>query len=135
MTRLLLADVTVTRNAKTITCNMRWQGGQDHTITLPAPKTAWELRQTPPHVVEAIDQLLDHHTHAEIAAILNARGHTSGEGRPFNPPIVAIFTQAVSSAIPPGKTIHPAAARGSIAGPEPGLLNRMGPIYRTGSPR
>ena len=29
MTRLLLTDVTVTRNAKTITCNMRWQGGQD----------------------------------------------------------------------------------------------------------
>ena len=26
MTRLLLTDVTVTRNAKTITCNMRWQG-------------------------------------------------------------------------------------------------------------
>jgi cell division septation protein DedD len=88
MTRLLLTDVTVTRNAKTITCNMRWQGGQDHTITLPVPKTAWELRQTPPHVVQAIDQLLDHHTHAEIAAILNARGHTSGEGRPFHPLIV-----------------------------------------------
>jgi hypothetical protein len=56
MTRLLLTDVTVTRNAKTITCNMRWQGGQDRTITLPVPKTAWELRQTAPHVVEAIDQ-------------------------------------------------------------------------------
>jgi hypothetical protein len=88
MTRLLLTDVTVTRNAKTITCNMRWQGGQDRTITLPVPKTAWELRQTAPHVVEAIDQLLDQHTHAEIAAILNARGHTSGEGRPFHPLIV-----------------------------------------------
>jgi hypothetical protein len=37
MTRLLLTDVTVTRNAKTITCNMRWQGGQDRTITLPDP--------------------------------------------------------------------------------------------------
>lgn len=87
MTRLLLTDVTITRNAKTITCNMRWQGGQDHTITLPVPKTAWELRQTPPHVVEAIDQLLDHHTHAR-ACLLNTRGHTSGEGRPFHPLIV-----------------------------------------------
>jgi hypothetical protein len=88
MTRLLLTDVTVTKNAKTITCNMRWQGGQDHTLTLPVPKNAWELRQTAPHIVEAIDQLLDHHTHTEIAAILNARGHTSGEGRPFHPLIV-----------------------------------------------
>jgi hypothetical protein len=88
ITRLLLTDVTVTRNAKTITCNIRWQGGQDHSLTLPVPKTAWELRQTAPHVVEAIDELLDHHTHAEIAAILNARGHTSGEGRPFHTLIV-----------------------------------------------
>ena len=88
MTRLLLTDVTVTRNSKTITCNVRLQGGQDCTLTLPVPKTAWELRQTPPHIVEAIDELLDHHTHAEIAAILNARGHTSGEGRPFHTLIV-----------------------------------------------
>ena len=38
-----------------------------------------------PHVVEAIDQLLDHHTHTEIAAILNARGHTSGKAAPSTP--------------------------------------------------
>ena len=28
--------------------------------------------------------LLDHHTHAQIAGILNDRGLTSGEGRPFH---------------------------------------------------
>src|SRR5260370_22623014 len=33
MTRLLLTEVTVTRNGKTITCNVRLQGGQDHTLT------------------------------------------------------------------------------------------------------
>ena len=64
------------------------------------PKTAWELRQTAPHVVEAIDQLLDHHTHAEIAAILNARGHTSGEGRPFHPLIVREVPRTF-------RTVHP----------------------------
>ena len=83
MTRLLLTDVTVTRNAKTITCNMRLQGGQDHTLTLPVPKIAWEL--TPPHIVEAIDELLDHHTHAEIAAILNA-GATPAAKATLPPP-------------------------------------------------
>jgi Recombinase/Recombinase zinc beta ribbon domain len=88
MTRLLLTDVTVTRNGKTITCNVRLQGGQDHTLTMPVPKTARELRQTPPHIIEAIDELLDHHTHAEIAAILSTRGHTSGQGRPFHRLIV-----------------------------------------------
>ena len=35
-------------------------------------------------MLAAIDELLDHHTHAQIAAILNTRGLTSGEGRPFH---------------------------------------------------
>jgi hypothetical protein len=51
---------------------MRWQGRQDHTLTLPVPKSAWEVRQTAPHVVQAIDDLLDHDTHAKIAVILAA---------------------------------------------------------------
>jgi hypothetical protein len=43
---------------------------------------------TPPQVIAAIDELLDHHTHAEIARILNQRGLASGEGRPFHPLII-----------------------------------------------
>ena len=42
------------------------------------------MRKTPAEAVAAIDELLDHHTHAEIAGILNDRGVTSGEGRPFH---------------------------------------------------
>jgi hypothetical protein len=48
------------------------------------PQSAWELRQTSPQVVTAVDELLDHHTHAQIADILNTRGMVSGEGRPFH---------------------------------------------------
>ncbi|MFI7644391.1 recombinase family protein [Nonomuraea sp. NPDC049400] len=88
MAHLLISDVTITRDDQAITCHVRFAGGQDHTFTLPLPKPAWELRQTAPHVVAAIDDLLDHHTHAEIADILNARGLTSGEGRPFHRLIV-----------------------------------------------
>jgi hypothetical protein len=40
--------------------------------------------QTSPQVVAAVDELLDHHTHAQIADILNTRGMASGEGRPFH---------------------------------------------------
>ncbi len=86
--RLLLTDVTVTRTPNQITAHLRLRGGQHHTLTLPLPKTAWELRQTPPATVTEIDQLLDHHTHAEIADILNQRGLTSGDGRPFHALIV-----------------------------------------------
>jgi len=46
------------------------------------------MRKTPASAVAAIDELLDTHTHAQIAAILNDRGLTSGEGRPFHPVIV-----------------------------------------------
>ena len=89
MARLLLTDVTVTKTADTITCHVRLPGGQNHTLTLPTLKPAWLLRKTPPQVVAAVDDLLDHHTHTEIAEILNNRGLTSGQGHPFHKLIVA----------------------------------------------
>ena len=89
MARLLITDVTVTKNDGTITCGLRLRGGQEHTLFLPALKPAWELRRTSQHVVQAIDELLDHHTTAQTADILNDRGLTSGEGRPFHPLTVA----------------------------------------------
>jgi hypothetical protein len=82
--RLLLTDVTVTRTRDTITAHVRLPAGQTCTLTLPIPPTAAQLRKTPAAAVTAIDELLDRHTHAQIAGILNDRGLTSGEGRPFH---------------------------------------------------
>ena len=82
--RLLLTDVTVTRTSDTITAHLRLRGGQHHTLTLPMPKTGPEARRTPPQVIAAIDELLDHHTSGEAAAILNQRGLHSGTGEPFH---------------------------------------------------
>jgi DNA invertase Pin-like site-specific DNA recombinase len=81
--RLLLTDVTVTRTSDTITAHARLAGGQDRTLTLPVPKRAWEIRQTPASTIAEIDQLLDHHTCAEIAGILRRRGLANGEGKPL----------------------------------------------------
>jgi DNA invertase Pin-like site-specific DNA recombinase len=81
--RLLLTDVTVTRTPDTITAHIRLPAGQHHTLTTPVPPTAAQMRKTPAESVAAIDELLDAHTHAQIAAILNDRGLASGEGRPF----------------------------------------------------
>ena len=78
----------MTRTRDTITAHVRLPGGQHHTLTTPVPPTAAQLRKTPAAAVTAIDELLDHHTHAQIAGILNARGLTSGEGRPFHRLIV-----------------------------------------------
>jgi DNA invertase Pin-like site-specific DNA recombinase len=82
--RLLLTDITVTRTTHTITAHVRLPGGQHHTLTTPVPPTAAQMRKTPAEAVAAIDELLGHHTHTQIAGILNDRGLTSGEGRPFH---------------------------------------------------
>jgi DNA invertase Pin-like site-specific DNA recombinase len=86
--RLLLTDVTVTRTSDTITAHVRLRGGQTCTLTLPMPKTGPEARRTPPEILTAIDELLDHHTSGEIAAILNNRGLHSGTGEPFHGKII-----------------------------------------------
>ncbi len=86
--RLLLTDITVTRTSDTITAHVRLAGGQHRTLTLPVPKRAWELRQTPASTIAEIDRLLDHHTCAEIAGILRRRGLANGEGRPFTATMV-----------------------------------------------
>jgi DNA invertase Pin-like site-specific DNA recombinase len=83
MVRLLIEDVTIRRD-KTITVHIRLKGGQHHTLTLPLPLAAWQLRQTPPHVVATIDELLDQHTDSQIATILNSRNIVSGTGQPLH---------------------------------------------------
>ena len=86
--RLLLTDITVTRTSDTITAHVRLAGGQHRTLTLPVPEPAWKIRQTKASTIAEIDKLLDHHTCAEIAAILRRRDLPNGEGRHFTPTMV-----------------------------------------------
>ena len=88
MVRLLLEDVTLLRDDR-ITLHLRFKGGAHRTIQLPLPLRSWEQRQTSQEAVAEIDRLLDLHTYPEIAAQLNRRGLSSGEGKPFTARIVA----------------------------------------------
>src|SRR4030095_9996667 len=88
MIRLLLEDVTLVREDH-LNLHIRFKGGAQRSLQLPPPQCSWELRQTSPEVVAAIDRLLDHHPYPEIAAKLNEQGLLSGEGRPFTARIVA----------------------------------------------
>ena len=88
MVRLLLEDVTLNRGAD-ISAQIRFKGGASRTLNLPLPLSGWQLRLTPPAVIELIDQLLGDHTVAEIADILNHRGMTPGLGESFHPQLVA----------------------------------------------
>jgi hypothetical protein len=86
--RLLLTDVTVTRNhgrtGDQITAHVRLRGGQDHTLTFPAPLSASDQRRTPTAVIKAIDTPLETHTSSEIADELNQRGLVTGTGDSFH---------------------------------------------------
>src|SRR5487761_764522 len=82
--RLLITDVTLTRSEETITAAIRFPAGHHHVLRLPVPKNAWQLRATPAQLTELIDHLLDSCTYAQIAGQLNAAGHTSSDGHPWD---------------------------------------------------
>jgi hypothetical protein len=83
MVRLLIDDVTLLKRDE-IVAHVRLKGGQAKSLSLPIPPSAPQLRKTPPVVIDDIDRLLDDHTDAEIAAMLNERGFTSGESKGFH---------------------------------------------------
>ncbi|WP_194891407.1 recombinase family protein [Catenulispora pinisilvae] len=93
LTRLLITDVTLIRDAQ-ITAHVRLRGGQEHTLTMPVPLASWQIRQTPPHIVAAIDELLDDHTDGQIAALLTNHGHIAGGGGPIHAGIVKHIRRA-----------------------------------------
>ena len=88
MVRLLMEDITLTKTADGLTAHVRFRGGATTTRTLARALNAWQLRETSTEIVALIDQLLDQHTDATIATILNTRGHVSGTGQPFQRGIV-----------------------------------------------
>jgi len=53
--------------------HIRFKGGKTETLTTLNPKSSAQQVKTPAQLVACVDQLLDHHIYAEIAAILNAQ--------------------------------------------------------------
>jgi DNA invertase Pin-like site-specific DNA recombinase len=93
MVRLLLEDVTLIKIADGLTAHLRFRGGATTTLTLARALNAWQLRETSTEIVGLIDQLLNQHTDAEIATILNERGYLSGTRQPFHRGIVQHIRQ------------------------------------------
>ncbi len=87
MVRLLVDDVTLHKTDR-IHIHVRFRGGQTHSLVVAIPPKAWQLRQTHPDTLAALDRLLDTRTDAQTAEALNAAGHRSGEGKPFTARIV-----------------------------------------------
>jgi DNA invertase Pin-like site-specific DNA recombinase len=87
MLRLLLEDVTLQRGEELLV-QVRFRGGATETLHLPLPLNAAQLRKVEPAVVAEVDLLLDEHTDAEIAGILNEAGLRPGVAERFSPGIV-----------------------------------------------
>jgi len=87
MVRLLVDDVTLHKTDR-IQLHVRLRGGQATSLSVAIPPKAWQLRQTHPDTLAALDRLLDNCTDAQTADALNAAGHRSGEGKPFTARIV-----------------------------------------------
>ena len=81
--RLLVTDVTL-RKDEEVTIDVRFRGGATRSFTVPRPRLPWEDRRVSADVVREIDRLLAVKTHAEIATILNEKGHVSGTGKTFH---------------------------------------------------
>lgn len=87
MARLLIEDVTINKGDH-LDLHVRFKGGQTTSLTLPLPLTGWQARQTDVATLAELDRLLDDHTDAQAADILNAAGHRSGTDQAFTPSIV-----------------------------------------------
>jgi len=89
LVRLLIEDVTLARDPhQDLVAHVRFRGGATESLQIERPKAQWELQQTPPEVVRAVDVLLEQHTDSQIAERLNAQGLRSGTGMAFHARIV-----------------------------------------------
>jgi hypothetical protein len=82
MVRLLLEDVTLVKQDQ-ITIQVRFRGGMTEILRVPLPLNAYQKRRTTAGIVGEIDGLLEEHTSAEVAQLLNERQFRTTEGQPF----------------------------------------------------
>jgi DNA invertase Pin-like site-specific DNA recombinase len=85
--RLLIEDVTLNKTDQ-IHLHVRFRGGQTTSIAIPRPPRGFKARQTSPDALAMLNQLLDDHTDAQTAELLNHAGHRSRTGQLFTTKIV-----------------------------------------------
>lgn len=79
--RLLVADVTLTRQESFIQVQIRWHTNQVDTLSVALPSRG--AVPIPEPIIERIRALRPTHTDQEVADILNQEGLTTAQGKPF----------------------------------------------------
>jgi DNA invertase Pin-like site-specific DNA recombinase len=81
--RLLVKDVTLTKEATTIRVALRWQTEVCTTLEVPRPPRSCDARRTPAAVVDRLRVLAQDHTDGQVAERLNTEGYQPGLGGVF----------------------------------------------------
>jgi DNA invertase Pin-like site-specific DNA recombinase len=112
--RLLLKDVTLTKEASAIRVALRWQTEVGMTVEVPRPLRSCDARRTGAAIVERIRALAADHPDDQIAADLNAHGWTSGGGGAFTASKVqwVRYAHTIRSGCPKGPAACQQLARG-----------------------
>jgi excisionase family DNA binding protein len=90
LVRALISEVVVTVAGPEAhaAVEIAWEGGARTALTLRLNRRGTERRRTPEDTVALIRRLAVHHPDAQIAAILNKQGRTTGTGLAFTQPRV-----------------------------------------------
>lgn len=112
--RLLVKDVTLTKEATTIRVAVRWQTEVSTTVEVPRPPRSYDACRTPAEVVERIRALAGEHTDRQIADQLNRAGCKSGRGGSFTANKVQWirYAHGIRSGCPTGPAACPSGERG-----------------------
>jgi len=102
--RLLVKDVTLTKEATTIRVALRWQTEVCTAVAVPRPPRSCDARRTPAAVVERVRALAGDHSDHQLAERLNAEGYQSGRGGSFTANKVqwVRYVHAIRSGCPEG---------------------------------
>ena len=112
--RLLIKDVTLTKQPTTIAIAVRWQTEACSTLEVARPKRAADEKRTAPVVITRIRALAPTHTDEQIASCLNAEGCHSGSGGTFSTGKVAWirYVHHIQHGCPRGPAACPTGQRG-----------------------
>jgi DNA invertase Pin-like site-specific DNA recombinase len=112
--RLLIRDVTLTKQATTVRAAVRWQTEVSSVLQVSRPPRSCDARRTSAAVVERVRVLAVNQTDRQIAERLNSEGHHSGRGGSFTPGKIQWirYVHKIASGCPEGPAACPLGLRG-----------------------
>jgi DNA invertase Pin-like site-specific DNA recombinase len=112
--RLLIKDVTLTKQSTTIGIAVRWQTEACSLLNVARPQRAADAKRTAPAVIARIRELARTQTDNQIAARLNTEGFHSGNGGTFSCSKIQWIRSVyqIKTACPQGPAACPQGQRG-----------------------